>query len=160
MNKITTNVHGSNVVNSAGGIMIQEIKPGFDSKSQERTLPLFERNKARSSQLETPETLAPLHIYNRVGPKFPDGASFVPPDKNDDEYTKCMQEYRVWVLARVVGSGGQKQTVPGFGGFISATGKTPPRKSVIDYFTPINQPFTEYSVIKGKVNFSKNFDAT
>ncbi len=26
LNRITTNVHGSNVVNSAGGIMIQEVK--------------------------------------------------------------------------------------------------------------------------------------
>lgn len=29
LNKITTNIHGSNVVNSTGGIMIQEVKPGF-----------------------------------------------------------------------------------------------------------------------------------
>ena len=31
LNKITTNVHCSNVVNSAGGIMIQEIKPGIEA---------------------------------------------------------------------------------------------------------------------------------
>lgn len=31
MNKIMTNIHGSNVVNSTGGIMIQEVKPGFDA---------------------------------------------------------------------------------------------------------------------------------
>ena len=31
LNKTTTNVHGNNIVNSAGGIMLQEIKPGFES---------------------------------------------------------------------------------------------------------------------------------
>ena len=30
LNKITTSIHGSNVVNSIGGIMIPEIKPGFN----------------------------------------------------------------------------------------------------------------------------------
>ena len=34
LNKITTNVHGSNVVNSAAGIMLQEIKPGFVIENQ------------------------------------------------------------------------------------------------------------------------------
>ncbi|CAL8356010.1 unnamed protein product [Boreogadus saida] len=33
-------------------------------------------------------------------------------------------------------------------GFVSATGDQPTRRSIIDYFTPINQPFTEYSVIR------------
>ena len=42
-NKITTDVHGSIVVNSAGGIMIQEVKTGFNS-DQERTLPLYDRS--------------------------------------------------------------------------------------------------------------------
>lgn len=158
MNKITTNVHGSNVVNSAGGIMIQEVKPGFDATIQDRTLPLYQRSKTRSLKVDTPETLVPVHIYSRVGPKFPDGAVFSPPTENSEVYSKCIQEYRVWSLARVVGSSGEKQPVPGFGGFISATGAKPFRKSTIDYFTPINQPFTEYAVIKKLLKRSE--DAT
>ena len=42
----------------------------------------------------------------------------------------------------------KKNLVPGFGGYVSATGTTPKRKSTIDYFTPIDQPFTNYGVIK------------
>ena len=38
LNKITTNIHGSNVVKSTGGIMIQEVKPGFAVSNKERTL--------------------------------------------------------------------------------------------------------------------------
>ena len=53
----------------------------------------------------------------------------------------------MWFLARIIGSSG-KQSVPAFGGFVSATGMKPTRKSTIDYFTPINQPFTEYCVIQ------------
>ena len=47
-----------------------------------------------------------------------------------------------------MGSSREQQLVPGFGGFISATGVKPNRKSTIDYFTPINEPFTEFSVMK------------
>ena len=41
--KITTNMHGSNVVNSTVGIMIQEVKHGFDT-NQDRTLPIYKRS--------------------------------------------------------------------------------------------------------------------
>ena len=58
-----------------------------------------------------------------------------------------MKEYSVWLLAQVFG-GGNEQPVPAFGGFISATRVKPTQKSTIDYFTPINQPFTEYAVIE------------
>ncbi len=40
LNKITTIIHGSNVVNSTGGIMIQEIKPGFDINDTKKLQPL------------------------------------------------------------------------------------------------------------------------
>jgi len=72
---------------------------------------------------------------------------FTPPVENDRVYDESLNEYRVWLLARMVGSSG-KQPVPAFGGFVSATGMKPTRKSTIDYFTPINQPFTEYCVIQ------------
>ncbi len=39
LNKITTNIHGSNMVNSAGEIMIQERTPDA-TQTTERTLPL------------------------------------------------------------------------------------------------------------------------
>ena len=58
-----------------------------------------------------------------------------------------LQEYYVWLFARYIGSSGV-QSVPGFGGFISATGTPPARKSTIDYFTPIHQPITNNSVVR------------
>ena len=40
LNKVTTNIHGNNVVNHTGGIMIQKVKRGIDMNAtiQERTL--------------------------------------------------------------------------------------------------------------------------
>lgn len=62
MNKIT-NINGLNVVNSAGGIMIQEVKPGFDATNQDLTLPRYKRRKTRSLKVDTPKILAPVHIF-------------------------------------------------------------------------------------------------
>ena len=70
------------------------------------------------------------------------------PPSNTDVFAMSIQEYRIWSLSRVVGSSGERQVVPVFSGFISANGTKPSRKSPIDYFTPINRPFTDYSVIK------------
>ena len=56
MNKITTNIHGSNVVNRAGGIMIQEVKPGFDANNKDWTIPIYKRSMARFLKVDTPVT--------------------------------------------------------------------------------------------------------
>ena len=42
----------------------------------------------------------------------------------------------------------ESRLIPGFGGFILATSVKPSRKTAIECFAPINQPFTEYSVIR------------
>ena len=136
LNKITTNVTGNNVVNSAAGIMLQEIKPGA-VPAKERTLPAYERdtkNKVRSYKVDTPETLPPVTIYNRVGSKFPENSHFTPPPKNEI-FEKCLCEYYVWLLCRMRSSNG-KQEVPKLGELISSTGVVPQRKTTIDYYTP------------------------
>ena len=147
LNKITTNFHGPNVVNSTGGIMIQEVKPGIVT-NHERKLPLHNKTNMRSLQVDPPQTLPPVHIHNRVGPKFPVGAVFTPPTENEQVYESSTIQHRLLALARVVGSSGVKQLVPGFGGFVSATGIKPAQTSTIEFFTPIHAPFTEYAVIQ------------
>ena len=145
LNNTTTSVHGSNIVNSAGGIMVQEVRPGFET-SRVRTLPIINKSQQRSLKVNTPETLPPLQ-FSRVRPKFPEGSSFTPPAENDTVYATKMHEYYVWLFSRYIGSNG-KQPVPGLGGFTSATGTPPPRKSTVDYFTPIHQSITDNLVVR------------
>ena len=54
----------------------------------------------------------------------------------------------VWLLAGILSRGQQKQLIQAFGGFISATGSSPVRKSTIDYFTPIDQPNSDFGVVR------------
>ena len=91
-------------------------------------------------------SLPALHIYNRTGPTMPGGSTFTPQTYNDEQWEKAMKEYRLCVLCRMIGSSG-KQPMPAFGGFISATGKTPDKKSTIGYYPPINEPITEYNTV-------------
>ncbi|KAL7407118.1 hypothetical protein ABVT39_003386 [Epinephelus coioides] len=93
-------------------------------------------------ELETAMAKATDEMSTYLTPKIITGEV-----ENDTVYKECLMEYRVWILLGMMGSSGN-QPVPAFGGFISATGTKPARKSSIDNFTPINQPFTEYSVIQ------------
>ena len=99
LNKILTNVTGSNVVNSAAGIMLQERRQGASS-STERTIPKLSRTGDRSLKVDTPNVLAPLTIYNRTGPKFPEDAVLSPPVENDAEYTARLKDILVWFICR------------------------------------------------------------
>ncbi len=89
LNRITTNVHGSNVVNSAGGIMIQEVKESHVS-TKKRTLPLYDRSSKMRSLKITPPEMLPELAFKRAGPKFPNNANFSPPAKNQESYDASM----------------------------------------------------------------------
>lgn len=139
MNKITTNIHGSNVINSTAALSV------------------YKRNtiRALTARAHPPETQATVHIYNRAGPKLPERSTFMPPDQNNGIYLKAKTEYDAWLLTRIIGSNSLKQVIPGFGGFVSATGVKPTRKSTIESLTPIHQPFTEYALITELLRRSK-----
>jgi len=62
-------------------------------------------------------------------------------------YAIKMEEYYLWLFSTYIGSSG-KQPVAGIGGFTSATGIPPPRKSTVVYFTPIRQPITDNATIR------------
>ena len=97
LSKILTNVTGSNVFNSAVGIMLQEVK-GDTGSTSERTLPTAARSKERSLKVNAPTTLAPVIIYKRVGPNFLENAVISPPVDKATELKKCMKEYDIWML--------------------------------------------------------------
>ena len=99
LNKILTNVTGSNIVNSAIGIMLQEAK-GDTGSTSERTLPTAARSKERSLKVDAPTTLPPVTIYNRIEPNFPENAVFSPPADNYTKLKKCMKEHDIWMLCR------------------------------------------------------------
>ena len=47
-------------------------------------LPLYERDSsARSSKVEEPDPLAPIHLYKKKGSKFPEGFSVTLPPENE-----------------------------------------------------------------------------
>ena len=146
LNKITTGVHGPNIVNSAAGIMIQEINPPSETRQcvRPRVLPTIEKTKLRSLHIDVPSSLQPLH-FSRVSPHFPERYMSTERPENLISMRLSLLEYYIWQLSRYLQQGDQQ--IPPFGGFISATGRSPERKSTIEYFTPIHQPITDNSVV-------------
>ena len=53
----------------------------------------------------------------------------------------------LWVICRVI-SGTSDQSVPAFSGFISSTGVIPKSLTTIIYYPMINEPITEYKVVR------------
>ena len=82
--------------------MIQEVKAGVDTANKERILPVYQRNNKRALKSDISETVPPFHLYNRIGPKFPENASYNHPEVNTQTYNICLNEYHVWFLARVL----------------------------------------------------------
>ncbi|XDV26709.1 hypothetical protein PO909_030347 [Leuciscus waleckii] len=108
LNRITTNVHGSNVVNSTKGIMIQEVKESHVS-TKKRTLPLYDRSsKMRSRKIKPPEMLPEL-AFKRAGPNFPNNANFTSPAENQESYGASMLQYNTHLLCRLLSSQGKQQ---------------------------------------------------
>ena len=149
LNEMLTNIHSNSIVNSTGGIMIQEVKSDYVADKT----PSSKESNQQTSRLDllldsNTEDLQPVHIATRKDPSFPKEASFFPPVANDVEYDLALKRYRTWILARILGGGEHEQSVPGFSGFTSATGIKPERKSTIKYFVPIDHPFTSYATIR------------
>ena len=146
LNKVTKNIYGNNVVNHEGGIMIQKAKTDIimNAPIQETTLPLYSRADSR----HVAEKIPPFQLYKKTGPKFLDTATYKHPDINKTIYDKCLKEMQVWFLAPISSSGRETQLIPAFGGLTSATGSSLEMKSKIDYFTPMDQPFTDSVVVR------------
>ena len=102
LNKITTNVHGNNLVNRTAGTMIREVRPEFAKRaSRSRTLPIYKHKKSRSLKVDFPAVLPPVYVYDCVGPAFPTNASFVSPSPS--VYEKYNREHCVWLFLRILG---------------------------------------------------------
>ena len=99
LNKIKTNITGSNVVNSAAGIMLQEYKEGATPPT-DRNHPLAKRTKERTLHVDAPTVLAPVTLYTRDGPQFPENAVLTPPPENDVAFQSCENEHLIWFISR------------------------------------------------------------
>ena len=68
----------------------RKVKNGFELSNKERTLPVQKKGTSRSLKVDTPETVAPIHIFSRVGPKIPKKAVFRPLTVNSEVYITCI----------------------------------------------------------------------
>ena len=105
---------------------------------QEGALPLCNRPDSPQIGTKVAEKIPPFQLYENTGPKILDTGTSKHLDINEAIYDKCLKKMHVWFFPQILSSGWQKQLIPAFGGFISAKGTVPARKTTIDNFTPIN----------------------
>ena len=143
-NQHLTGIHGAPFINTAGGIMLQEVQ-GTYTLSQSASLPTVSRSSLVKKQ-DPPLSLPAFHVSRRQGPVM--NLEYIDePIENKVAFAKGQKFYLIWILCRKACATG-KQTVPAFGGFISATGIVPLRRTTIDNYPWIPEPITEYNVVK------------
>lgn len=103
LNEITSSIHGNNIVNNDGAMILKERKSG-SSNDKTRFLPLFDRTKPRSLKVAIPDTLPPLDLHIRVGPRFSAGASSSYPVNLETQYAAALHTYYILLLYRRVGN--------------------------------------------------------
>ena len=110
-----------------------------------KNTPRVDRSDGKSRILEVghPKNVPTFNPYSELGPSFLNGIMFEHPIGNTILYNEILHEHHIWILLRVIGSGEEKQVIPGLCGFISFTGKKPVQKSTLEYFNPINEPFID-----------------
>ena len=77
--------------------MFQEVEEGY-TPGTERVLPQFSRKDTKNYKPDVPETLAQKPMYGRVGPTFPENATFDSPD--DTVFKESLLEYYAWLFSR------------------------------------------------------------
>ena len=143
--KLLTGIHGRPSVHTAAGIMLQEAT-GSHSTAEDSTQPSIPKTRKRSLHLDSPAPLPPFYITNKKGPSM-DPHNIQQPQANETSFQEALKIYIAWILCRVA-SGNGAQQVPAFGGFVSATGYPPIARTTIEYYPTIQQPITEYNVVR------------
>jgi hypothetical protein len=144
-NQLLTGLHGRPAFNTAAGIMLQEAEKSEENLAH-TNLPSLPRTKERTLQLNTPPPLTPFHVPNRKGPEMELPDVHQPP-VNMAVLLQGLKVYLTWAFCRKASST-DKQKVPAFGGFISATGYPPSELTTIEFYPSITEPITQYNVVK------------
>ena len=136
--------HGKPMCNAAGGIMMQEVSGNTNELNNNSIVaPVLSVSKSKIPCTDGP--LPDFHIVKK-GPVM-DVKVKIEPNENIAAYKEALQMYMLWKICRFI-CGKGKQQVPAFAGFISKTGQSPKKLTTIDYYPMINEPITEYKVVK------------
>ena len=143
-NQHLTGIHGAPFINTAGGIMLQKVHETY-TLPQSTSLPTVSRHSLIKKQ-DPPSALPAFYVSRRRGPVMT-LECIEEPTENIAAFSKGQMFYFTWILCRKACATGN-QTVPAFGGFISATGIPPLQRTTIDNYPWIPEPITEYNVVK------------
>ena len=93
--KILTNMHGSSIVNSTGGIMIQEVKSDCTyDKTQSCNDSLQPKDNLDLLCSGTTNHLQSIYIAFRTGLSIPEDVLFIPPPADNLQYNLALNHCR------------------------------------------------------------------
>ncbi len=157
----------SGSIHTSHGIMLQEVGPLTNSATslpsendqQNITTNTIQhityagmRSGERSLKVESTNILPECYIAHKESPSYnvtrrtcTEGAATV---------KHAQLQNLLWVIVRMH-SAKNNQQVPGWAGFVSATGETPAHTTTIGYYPVINCPITEYKAVQECLRYSE-----
>ena len=149
-------------MHTSHGIMLQEVGPLLETPDVEDvgnietedmdTTSIMKRSKSRSVKLEYSLRLSECYVTQKQSPSYT-VKSWTCAEGEISSHTARTKDM-LWILVRLHSSKTEQQ-LPGWSGFVSATGEKPKKKTTIDYYPVINCPITEYRAVKECLKLSE-----
>ncbi|XP_067659430.1 uncharacterized protein [Haliotis asinina] len=140
-------LEGSGSVHRSHGTMMQEllVAEEEDPGGTQPVLVSIPRTRERTLKQSEAADLPECYIAKRRSPGYKVINKAV--DGGKEAYEKIVMKNMLWLLIRPHAAK-TSQSVPGWGGFVSLTGKTPLKLTTIEYYPIIPHPITDYKAVK------------
>jgi len=148
-------IGGAGSVHRSQGIMLQEILagPGEEVGGWQPVISHTEKTGERSLKWQPESTLPECSIGKRKSPGYEIHDTTT--EEGRKAHVHFMLQNLLWILIRLH-STREKQSVPGWGGYISFTGSVPERLTTIDYYPIIPQPITDIEAVAECLRYSED----
>ena len=134
--KYVNDIFGSGIVNTAHGIMLQEVE---SDETASFTHTAVKRTKQKRFDCSEP-VLPECYVSQRKSPTLTISQKRY--EESGPALEDAVMRNMLWVMLRQYST-----NVPGWGGFVSTTGVAPRRLTTIGYYPVIPNPITEYSTV-------------
>lgn len=143
---LLTGLHGRPSIHMSAGIMLQEKSDDIHMTDEASTSQMRVPRTGEKSFKSHSASLPPFNVSAKRGPSMT-LIETEHPNSNIVAREDAKAKYLIWLISRMIG-GREKQVMPGFGGFISATGILPSAKTTLGYYETISEPITEYNAVR------------
>ena len=137
---------GSGIINTAHGIMLQEVYAPSKDSPNISSLPEVPRTSRRTLVFNQTDELPECFVNKRASPNLTIQQKHY--SEGPTAVNESIRRTLLWILIRKGTEDDCVTGLPGWSGYVSLTGKTPSHLTRIDYYPVILHPITQYPTVQ------------